>query len=67
MGDFEELGSIFSRTDHGKKKAPEPLSSGRLGSPPPELPNHEGDTKAGRSGCKRHFSNEILAAGNPEF
>jgi hypothetical protein len=39
------------------KKRPELFSSGRLGSPPPELPNHESDTRLGLWGCKRHFGN----------
>ncbi len=40
-----------------KKKRPELLSSGRLGSPPPELPNHEMDGKEQLILCKRHFGN----------
>src|SRR6478672_9999512 len=38
------------------KKRPE-LSSGRLGSPPPELPNHESDHRTQWMGCKCHFGN----------
>jgi hypothetical protein len=36
------------------KKRPELLSSGRHGSPPPELPNYEMDSKARAEGCKRN-------------
>jgi len=39
------------------KKRPELFSSGRLGSPPPELPNHEMHTRATACCCKRHFGN----------
>jgi hypothetical protein len=42
------------------KKRPELFSSGRLGSPPPELPNHEMDTSELPIECKRHFGNGIL-------
>jgi len=30
-----------------------------LGSPPPELPNHEIDIRALLEDCKRHFGNEV--------
>jgi hypothetical protein len=44
-----------------KEKAPATFKSGRLGSPPPELPNHRMDTKSGLISRKRHFSNPISA------
>src|ERR1700722_12000721 len=42
----------------GKKKRPRLFSPGRLGSPPPELPNHEMDISEVLILCKRHFGNE---------
>src|SRR5208282_1266496 len=51
-----------------KKKRPRPFSPGRLGSPPPELPNHEINLKIHFILCKRHFSNPgfpaFVARGN---
>jgi RimJ/RimL family protein N-acetyltransferase len=44
-----------------KEKAPRPFSPGRLGSPPPELPNYELDTRDGQYCCKHHFGNGISA------
>ncbi len=44
---------------HRQKKRPKLFSLGRLGSPPPELPNHELDTKATLSACKCHFGNAL--------
>jgi hypothetical protein len=44
-----------------KKKRPGPFSQGRLGSPPPELPNHELDSRFRLTLCKRHFGNSISA------
>jgi hypothetical protein len=41
------------------KKRPGLFSQGRLGSPPPELPNHEMDTIGTTISCKRHFGNEV--------
>ena len=43
-----------------KKKRPELFSSGRLGSPPPELPNHEMDSRELAIRCKRHFGNRFF-------
>jgi hypothetical protein len=42
---------------HKYKKRPKLFSLGRLGSPPPELPNYETDTRWGLVECKRHFGN----------
>jgi hypothetical protein len=43
-----------------KEKAPSTFSSpGRLGSPPPELPNHEMDIRIPFILCKRHFGNSV--------
>jgi len=42
-----------------KEKRPRPFSLGRLGSPPPELPNHELDIRFAAILCKRHFGNAI--------
>jgi len=44
------------------KKRPELFSAGRPGSPPPELPNHELDTRPAPSWCKRHFGNTRISA-----
>jgi hypothetical protein len=41
------------------KKRPRLFSPGRLGSPPPELPNHVIDTRGDPFLCKRHFGNSI--------
>ena len=41
------------------KKRPGLFSQGRLGSPPPELPNHEMDTIGLNILCKRHFGNGV--------
>jgi len=40
-----------------QKKRPGLFSQGRLGSPPPELPNHEMDSSEPLIWCKRHFGN----------
>ncbi len=45
-----------------QKKRPELFSSGRLGSPPPELPNHEMDSSELVIQCKRHFGNRFFPA-----
>jgi hypothetical protein len=51
---------IAGRDGEGKEKAPSTFSSpGRLGSPPPELPNHEMDIKILFVLCKRHFGNSV--------
>src|ERR1700683_2477281 len=42
------------------KKRPELCSPRRLGSPPPELPNHEMDISELVVSCKRHFSNRAF-------
>src|ERR1700733_4578020 len=42
-----------------KKKRPRLFSPGRLGSPPPELPNHEMDIRVLLIRCKRHFGNQL--------
>src|SRR5437879_1320487 len=42
------------------KKRPGLFSQGRLGSPPPELPNHEMDSRELLIRCKRHFGNRIF-------
>src|ERR1700691_4245514 len=42
------------------KKRPRLFSPGRLGSPPPELPNHEMDTIELPVWCKRHFGNQLV-------
>src|SRR6202050_1634859 len=42
------------------KKRPELFSPRRLGSPPPELPNHEMDIRELVISCKRHFSNRLF-------
>ena len=47
-----------------QKKRPELFSSGRPGSPPPELPNHEMDTRACPFCCKRHFGNPQTRTGH---
>lgn len=59
------LGVLGGRTQglHQIKKRPELFSSGRLGSPPPELPNHTMDTRATALACKRHFGNPRCAGG----
>jgi hypothetical protein len=45
-----------------KRKAPSTFSSpGRLGSPPPELPNHEMDIRIPFILCKCHFGNLVSA------
>ena len=44
-----------------EKKRPELYSSGRLGSPPPELPNYKMDVSEVQIECKRHFGNRVLA------
>src|SRR6266853_4301749 len=44
------------------KKRPGLFSQGRPGSPPPELPNHDLDSRSSPLWCKRHFGNaEFLA------
>jgi hypothetical protein len=61
LGGFERSQSRDPVTiGHKNKKRPKLFSLGRLGSPPPELPNHESDTRWGPKQCKHHF-------GNPEF
>src|SRR5579862_5355551 len=52
-----ERGLGEKNRSEGKKKRLELFSSRRLGSPPPELPNHEMDVKEGLISCKRHFGN----------
>jgi len=42
-----------------KEKRPRLFSPGRLGSPPPELPNHEMDIKILLTFRKRHFGNAV--------
>ena len=42
------------------KKRPRLFSPGRLGSPPPELPNHEMDIIELPIWCKRHFGNQLV-------
>jgi len=44
------------------KKRPRLFSPGRLGSPPPELPNYDLDSRVPSYTCKRHFGNGIGAA-----
>jgi hypothetical protein len=53
--------TLVSREAKRQKKRPELHSSGRLGSPPPELPNHKLDVIEGQIQCKRHFGNRVLA------
>jgi hypothetical protein len=42
-----------------KEKRPRLFSPGRLGSPPPELPNYEMDVRSAAQLCKRHFGNAV--------
>jgi hypothetical protein len=51
---------------HKIKRRPELFSSGRLGSPPPELPNHDTHTRLGAPECKCHFRNRREQGSNPE-
>ena len=44
------------------KKRPRLFSPGRPGSPPPELPNYDLDSRVPPYTCKRHFGNGIGAA-----
>src|SRR5579862_80377 len=59
-----ERGLGEKNRSEGKKKRLELFSSRRLGSPPPELPNHEMDVKEGIISCKRHFGNGGISAGS---
>src|ERR1700733_9479271 len=49
------------------KKRPRLFSQGRLGSPPPELPNHRMDTKELLILCKRHFGNGNRSSAGTAF
>ncbi len=67
---LKQLGAIFEagwkaeNFESKIKKRPELFSSGRLGSPPPELPNHEMDTTVRPKFCKCHLSNTTEVQGN---
>jgi hypothetical protein len=52
-----KIRAAFRYALYKNKKASRPFSRGRLGSPPPELPNHVMDSKSGRVSCKRHLGN----------
>jgi hypothetical protein len=59
----------YQRRNHESsknKKRPERFSSGRLGSPPPELPNHELDSRRSPHRCKRHFGNSFISRSHIE-
>ena len=45
--------------EHRKEKRPRLFSPGRLGSPPPELPNHDWILELHHKWCKRHFGNSV--------
>src|SRR5690242_21443876 len=47
----------FARRLRPKNKSVLNSRSGRLGSPPPELPNHDSDSRAEREKCKCHLGN----------
>jgi hypothetical protein len=46
------------------KKRPGPFGLGRLGSPPPELPNHDSDIRSSPCLCKCHLGNRDFCRSN---